>query len=511
MLPRDVHDELASALSYPPRCKTLVESLSGLEGITVTIVMELGRARSFGAEFWDKTPKEFLFVVRRLKNGIAELESEPSLQRMLRDEFRERVRQQVEAAECSETKTTAVQEELAETAVSDATRLRVQALVPTAIAALYTVADLMRVRYYFPDAIESGEARRLHDSLVDVLEGVICGEGFEFITPEYKRPSFDAPHEHESVRLLGGGLVLIHSNIAVPFDKAKLPELVKVTIESCLLNATGDLRDAIARVIDAKTWDCRIPTPRDDMQFQSAGRAVFLLREYWQRIKRLLLIQAEQLAGWQPHPLLRWISNLNLRIEWCFEKLKTIDGAVAASDTFCPLIEILSSGSGDELQMVEEWTAEQILLVDRFIETARLTLGGNPRPLIAEESGFLGAVDKLIGEHEASIERIGAKLLKQVAPVDHKTATKGADGETAGSNGAGSSPSPPTPPALSAKKLKAFEFIKERGPVKAILVANHIGIGESTFRTHYLPALRDHGVRHDGDGYIVDKPVPRAI
>jgi hypothetical protein len=56
------------------------------------------------------------------------------------------------------------------------------------------------------------------------------------------------------------------------------------------------------------------------------------------------------------------------------------------------------------------------------------------------------------------------------------------------------------------KIYKAIEFIKHRqregkGPTKGTLIAIHIGVQESTFRSNYQPELRDLGVDNDGDGY----------
>ena len=58
----------------------------------------------------------------------------------------------------------------------------------------------------------------------------------------------------------------------------------------------------------------------------------------------------------------------------------------------------------------------------------------------------------------------------------------------------------PTP-----KQQKALDFVKEKGKVKGILIARHLGITEGAFRTHYVKKLRKYGLRNDRDGgyYLV--------
>jgi hypothetical protein len=57
----------------------------------------------------------------------------------------------------------------------------------------------------------------------------------------------------------------------------------------------------------------------------------------------------------------------------------------------------------------------------------------------------------------------------------------------------------------SDKVLQALTIIKEEGPIKGILVARKLNIVETTFRKHYVPALKRMGVMNDqtGDGYYV--------
>lgn len=62
----------------------------------------------------------------------------------------------------------------------------------------------------------------------------------------------------------------------------------------------------------------------------------------------------------------------------------------------------------------------------------------------------------------------------------------------------------PKPKAKAHPNLqKAYDFIKAQGPVKAALVCRKIDVESSTFRTHYVPKLKEMGVKNDGHGYYV--------
>lgn len=55
-------------------------------------------------------------------------------------------------------------------------------------------------------------------------------------------------------------------------------------------------------------------------------------------------------------------------------------------------------------------------------------------------------------------------------------------------------------PRLSKNKKIALQIIKDEGPITGKLIAERIGIEESTFYTHYIKDLKLHGVRNDEDG-----------
>jgi hypothetical protein len=63
---------------------------------------------------------------------------------------------------------------------------------------------------------------------------------------------------------------------------------------------------------------------------------------------------------------------------------------------------------------------------------------------------------------------------------------------------------PPPKPAVSPKVQKAIDYIRSKGPVKALSIARHIGLkGDAGFRKHYVPKLKALGVKNDGNGYYL--------
>ena len=62
------------------------------------------------------------------------------------------------------------------------------------------------------------------------------------------------------------------------------------------------------------------------------------------------------------------------------------------------------------------------------------------------------------------------------------------------------------------KVYKALGFIKEKGPVKGLVVARHIDVSPERFRSHYVPKLKKLGVKNNkrGDGYYVPPFTPKS-
>jgi hypothetical protein len=57
---------------------------------------------------------------------------------------------------------------------------------------------------------------------------------------------------------------------------------------------------------------------------------------------------------------------------------------------------------------------------------------------------------------------------------------------------------------LSPRQRAAFSLIKSLSkPAKGIVIANKLDMDEKTFRRHYAPALRPHGLKNDGKGYYI--------
>jgi hypothetical protein len=57
-------------------------------------------------------------------------------------------------------------------------------------------------------------------------------------------------------------------------------------------------------------------------------------------------------------------------------------------------------------------------------------------------------------------------------------------------------------PSLNKNQEKALNYIKANPGSKAIVISRNVGIAESTFLTHYVPKLKQHGVCNEGDGYV---------
>ena len=60
-------------------------------------------------------------------------------------------------------------------------------------------------------------------------------------------------------------------------------------------------------------------------------------------------------------------------------------------------------------------------------------------------------------------------------------------------------------PKKNPKVFNALGFIKDKGPIKGLLIARHIMVKMSTFRSHYVPKLKELGVISTDDGYVYQR------
>lgn len=304
--------------------------------------------------------------------------------------------------------------------------------LPTAVVAIAGLRDLLRVRKFYPDAIPETEANCLHEQLVTnlVSSAKLCKlEGLFEITrlPEPGEEGSDV-----ELSALMGVLALHHPDSdAEPLSVEKVSANLTAVLRKCQEDVTEPVRDIVTRIQHAMMFDCRMPAPRGDDTFREPPRFLQMLRAYWRLTRQAILHATETPVSYRPNPLTPLIVNLRDRVNACLEKLGECLEVSDVRTSVSTITEILLSGDLDELQMGDTWTYEQVAIVDRFIEEARLRIGAKTYPLTAAEEMCLEQGQKAVNDYEERTKAEWTKMLKRDASSEKQTALASAATSTA--------------------------------------------------------------------------------
>ena len=195
---------------------------------------------------------------------------------------------------------------------------------------------------------------------------------------------------------------------------------------------------------------------------------------------------------------------------WPAELVKRLDSAYHAMET---TVDFWINGIGTD-------TYYQGMLCrgcrDLICNAVREKFGRDENPLILEFEGHIREMrylkfkmrDKLKeGEYPTSpkFNSIDSQKVSGENLIVREFAIRFIEEKHEGASNEKKSKSKTTAKGLKGKKLHAFEYIKENGPKKGLLIARSLNIEENTFLSHYVPELKKHGVKNDGngDGYYV--------
>ena len=282
------------------------------------------------------------------------------------------------------------------------------------IVIAFELRDLHRMEHYYPKNVDSAEIKSLREELTAALERILANPGFEEFRKTYDGTTLAGSSPDVRFAVLAGMLSHWHPD----FPKNATVEgvirdgMAKVTA-TCQEQMPPDVQKAVARIMEIQITDCRIPHPANDATFQETRRFLQLLREYWGLGRQVVLVEAQGLVSLQPHPLMPLMMNLRLRLEVCFEKLASEEGASGAQGAANGLLDVALGNEPDDLSVVPEWTNGEIAKVDEFIEHTRLKLGSKTYPLTREETVFIQVVQDAISEHSEKVKKAWAALTKK--------------------------------------------------------------------------------------------------
>lgn len=282
----------------------------------------------------------------------------------------------------------------------------------TAVVAALGLRELYLMGHYYPKSVDAQEAASLEKELSDRLALILNGKGFELVKKSFLAEGETANSSPDAKYGLMA-TVLIGWHHAFPKDHSTekiIEENVKALIAKCQEEAAASVLKITARIQEIETTDCRIPHPADDATFQEPRRFLQLLREYWGLGRQVVLDVANVGCAFQPHPLLPLMMNLRLRLDACFERLSSVEGASEAEGAANTLLDTALGGDFDDLSAVPEYTNGEIAKVDAFIARTHLKLGSKTYDLTRAEQVFIQLARNCISQHREELKRAWAGM-----------------------------------------------------------------------------------------------------
>ncbi|MGE0227475.1 MAG: hypothetical protein AB7I38_04000 [Dehalococcoidia bacterium] len=254
----------------------------------------------------------------------------------------------------------------------------------TAAHASILLHEFTELRRLYPDDVERGEARLIHDRLCWLLEASLREPSWadEGITWE------PIPFEPPVVTpwLLGiVGLAAVQSAEARGIDVNVTDLLTGIPLELTQLkpHIAPTLRDVMTRVSEILLFQMIIPHPPDEPEYGDLRRALFLFGKYWESYRAILDQYGSVQFGFQPHPMSRFIASLQHRLRECAER---IDDVTLSEG----LERVLAIEFSSEFQDVwGDGSQPQINYLQRVFEDARIRHGSRAYDLTKAEDDFL--------------------------------------------------------------------------------------------------------------------------
>jgi hypothetical protein len=291
----------------------------------------------------------------------------------------------------------------------------IPASLTAAVVACVALRDLVRIRQLYPNALSDDDADELHQSLVEHLRAALGHERFDDIRETlYREMKLDSSVTEVELSVLFTVLVAQCPNVRFTEDDADATrESIQGAVSACQQRVSSPLKDDLAQLIEIKLYDCRIP--EGSSSFADPRRSMQLLRSYWSLCRSLVIHQIDACLFSHPHPLLRLILNLRLRIDAYFEQLVDVEGSREAIEAVKTLMDVVVSNEPDDLSAVPEYAHELLQTVDAFLEQARIKSGSKIFPLTHEEKIFLAHAEEAIDHYHKYLDTTWIRMCRRAS------------------------------------------------------------------------------------------------
>ena len=302
-----------------------------------------------------------------------------------------------------------------------------------AIVSVFALKDIIRILYYYPDAIDEEHWQVLHEELVQSLENALDAEGLKQVKEVYTQPKYGNHTAELDLIFVSGLLVLMYPQMDLGNGSPEHnKEAFKKVLQECTEQTSGRLRELVDELIYIKMHQCRIPRPDGDSSFAENGRFVQMIDRYWSICKKVISYQMDH-GIYAPDAILPLMTNLRKRIEVYFTELKSLDGITDAQQAFNLLLDTCTSPDFDNLQAAPEWARGEIHKIDAFLAKVNTTVKRREYTLTDEERIFIEQANRELDEFHAFLNKKWKEMLvnaetigKQIVPkADAKQSSLG--------------------------------------------------------------------------------------
>lgn len=285
-------------------------------------------------------------------------------------------------------------------------------LLPTAVITAMALRDLARIAKYYPDAIATDETKKIFERLTSSLESAVTSVGlkqlFETIPVV---PVTDASAEM-TFNAMMACIVMHHKDTKLENVESKESQAANQQVfDSCVRDCEPTIRDIAFQLDRIKLFDCLIPNSEVNADFASPRRMVRLIETYWALLRRLIIHHAGAYATFRPHPLRLMLTSLKGRFQLAFERLQRPDLGSEGRDAIDSFIELLLDGDPDVFTVDENWTYQQLDVVDRCVERLRSDIGIGIFELTFAEVDFCKYAENAIAEYSERADKAWKKML----------------------------------------------------------------------------------------------------
>jgi hypothetical protein len=298
----------------------------------------------------------------------------------------------------------------------------------TAAGAACCLRDLLSIRYFFPNAIEKQEAKRLHRILVEELEAALTGDHhLEKIANElYNKPCDDDFDAIESMWILYSILLMNHPEME-GFKDERAAEVISRKIRNkCFEESSGKVKEITNYLQQCIMNDCRFPTPLGEPSYKEPCRYYQMLKSYWELCRRSLMDRVNHRVFWRPYPLSTLFVKIQTRLQVCFDGLSSsaIDNMDFIVNEIDNLIEALTYWEPDELDVGGDDICQRVQEIDIWLERTQIILGTKVYPLTSEEEYFFKSARAAISRYDQHARKAYHRMIDSVTPSAQQNADR---------------------------------------------------------------------------------------